>query len=41
MEACGAEPPLFRIGDHQTASCFLYDRQPQVAQEQLSELLPA
>jgi peptide/nickel transport system ATP-binding protein len=41
MEACGAEPPLFRIGDRHTASCFLYDRQPQVAQERLSELLPA
>jgi oligopeptide/dipeptide ABC transporter ATP-binding protein len=41
MEACGAEPPLFRIGDRQTASCFLYDRQPQIAQERLSELLPA
>jgi oligopeptide/dipeptide ABC transporter ATP-binding protein len=41
MEVCGAEPPLFRIGDRQTASCFLYDRQPQVAQERLSELLPA
>ncbi|OWJ64580.1 ABC transporter ATP-binding protein [Inquilinus limosus] len=41
MEGCGAEPPLFRIGDRQTASCFLYDRQPQVAREQLSELLPA
>jgi oligopeptide/dipeptide ABC transporter ATP-binding protein len=41
MEACAAEPPLFRIGDRQTASCFLYDRQPQVAQERLSELLPA
>lgn len=41
MEACAAEPPLFRIGDRQTASCFLHDRQPQVAQEQLSELLPA
>ncbi|MGK9166273.1 ABC transporter ATP-binding protein [Inquilinus limosus] len=41
MEACGSEPPLFRIGDRHTASCFLYDRQPQVAQERLSELLPA
>lgn len=41
MEACAAEPPLFRIGDRQTASCFLYDRQPEVAQERLSELLPA
>jgi peptide/nickel transport system ATP-binding protein len=41
MEVCAAEPPLFRIGDRQTASCFLYDRQPQVAQERLSELLPA
>jgi oligopeptide/dipeptide ABC transporter ATP-binding protein len=40
MEACAAEPPLFRIGDRQTASCFLYDQQPQVAQERLSELLP-
>jgi len=40
MEACGVEPPLFRIGDRQTASCFLYDQQPQVAQERLSELLP-
>jgi oligopeptide/dipeptide ABC transporter ATP-binding protein len=41
MAICGAEPPLFRIGDRHTASCFLYDRQPQVAQERLSELLPA
>ncbi|MGO1075785.1 ABC transporter ATP-binding protein [Inquilinus sp. CA228] len=41
MEACAAEPPLFRVGDRQTASCFLYDQQPQVAQERLSELLPA
>ncbi len=41
MERCQTKPPLFRISDHQTASCYLYDQQPQLASERLSELLPA
>jgi oligopeptide/dipeptide ABC transporter ATP-binding protein len=40
-EICGTEPPLYRIGDRHTASCFLYDKQPEVAQEHLSDVLPA
>jgi peptide/nickel transport system ATP-binding protein len=40
MEACNAAPPLFGIDAHHTASCYLYDKQPQVAADRLSELLP-
>lgn len=40
MERCKTQPPLFNIDTHQTASCYLYDKQPQVAPERLSELLP-
>lgn len=41
MEICKNEPPLFRVGNTHTASCFLYDREAEVAQDHLSELLPA
>jgi len=40
MEVCKAQPPLFRINDHHTAACYLYEKQPEVAPEKLSELLP-
>lgn len=41
MEKCKHTPPLFRISEHQAASCFLYEQHPAIAPEQLSELLPA
>ena len=40
MEVCKTQPPLFRINDHHTASCYLYEKQPEVAPDRLSELLP-
>jgi peptide/nickel transport system ATP-binding protein len=40
MEICNTAPPLFEIDAHHTASCYLYDKQPKVAAERLSELLP-
>jgi len=40
MPVCATMPPLFRIDDHHTAACYLYEKQPQVAPEELSELLP-
>lgn len=40
MERCKTEPPLFRIEEHQTASCYLYDEKPQIAADRLSDLLP-
>ncbi len=40
MEQCKTPPPLFRLNEHQAASCYLYERNPQIASEQLSELLP-
>ncbi|MEO8884404.1 MAG: ABC transporter ATP-binding protein [Devosia sp.] len=40
MEICKTQPPLFRINDHHTAACYLYEKQPEVAPENLSELLP-
>jgi peptide/nickel transport system ATP-binding protein len=40
MERCKIEPPLFRIAEHQSASCYLYDKKPQIVAERLSDLLP-
>ena len=40
METCKTQPPLFRVNDHHTASCYLYKEQPEVAPAGLSELLP-
>jgi peptide/nickel transport system ATP-binding protein len=40
MEQCKAEPPLYQLGRHQTASCFLHASRPAIADERLSELLP-
>src|SRR5579859_5881954 len=40
MERCKALPPLFRIDQYQTASCFLHDQKPQIgrSEEHTSEL---
>jgi oligopeptide/dipeptide ABC transporter ATP-binding protein len=40
MDKCLKEPPLFRLNDHQAASCYLYDKNPSITPEQLSEMLP-
>jgi len=40
MERCRTQPPLFRIDEHQSASCYLYDQKPQIVADRLSELLP-
>jgi oligopeptide/dipeptide ABC transporter ATP-binding protein len=40
MEVCKTRPPLFEIDPHHTAACYLYDKQPAVAPDRLSELLP-
>jgi peptide/nickel transport system ATP-binding protein len=40
MEKCKMSPPLFQLNDQQTASCYLFDQQPRIESERLSELLP-
>lgn len=40
MEKCNTPPPLFRLNEHQAADCFLFDDNPLIAPERLSELLP-
>lgn len=40
MEKCKVEPPLYRLNDHQAAACYLYDKNPSLAPEQLTEMLP-
>jgi oligopeptide/dipeptide ABC transporter ATP-binding protein len=40
MEKCLQPPPLFRLSQHQAASCFLYDTNPAISSEQLTQLLP-
>ena len=40
MEKCKVPPPLFRVNDQQAAACYLYDQQPQIESERLSEMLP-
>jgi len=40
MDVCQTQPPLFRIDDRHTASCYLYKEQPEVVPEALSDLLP-
>jgi len=41
MDICKTRPPLFQIEPKHAAACFLYDKQPQIAAEKLSEQLPA
>jgi oligopeptide/dipeptide ABC transporter ATP-binding protein len=40
MDKCLSPPPLFQLSGHQATSCFLHEQYPQIASEQLSELLP-
>src|SRR5579859_6744426 len=40
MDKCLTPPPLFRLSDHQAAACYLYDKNPSIAPEQLTEMLP-
>ncbi|MEO7909085.1 MAG: ABC transporter ATP-binding protein, partial [Roseiflexaceae bacterium] len=40
MDKCQTPPPLFQLNTHQAASCFLYEQNPQIEREHLSELLP-
>jgi peptide/nickel transport system ATP-binding protein len=40
MEKCKTPPPLFHLSEQQAASCYLFDEQPQIESEWLSELLP-
>jgi len=40
MEVCKNSVPLFEIDNHHTAACYLYEKQPEVVPERLSELLP-
>ncbi|RPH61831.1 MAG: ABC transporter ATP-binding protein [Chloroflexi bacterium] len=40
MDKCKQSPPLYRLSEHQAASCFLYEQNPSIAPEKLTELLP-
>jgi oligopeptide/dipeptide ABC transporter ATP-binding protein len=37
---CKMPPPLFRLNEHQAASCYLFEENQPIQPEQLSELLP-
>jgi peptide/nickel transport system ATP-binding protein len=37
---CFQTTPLFRLNEHQAASCFLYEEHPRLEAERLTELLP-
>lgn len=41
MEICKTRPPLYQLEPKHAAACYLYDKQPAIAAEKLSELLPA
>lgn len=40
MDKCSQSPPLFRLSEHQAASCYLYESNPTIAPEKMSDLLP-
>ncbi|WP_421726454.1 ABC transporter ATP-binding protein [Bauldia sp.] len=40
MDICSTRPPLFEIGPHQTAACYLYEEKPKIVPDRVSELLP-
>jgi peptide/nickel transport system ATP-binding protein len=37
---CEQPTPLFRLNEHQAAACYLYEKNPQIESERLTELLP-
>ncbi|MGD0728233.1 MAG: ABC transporter ATP-binding protein [Spirochaetia bacterium] len=40
MEKCRVNPPLFRVAEHQAASCYLHEKSPRIGSERMSDLLP-
>jgi peptide/nickel transport system ATP-binding protein len=41
MDKCRqSPPPLYKVNEDRVATCFLYDQQPVVAKEKLSEMMP-
>lgn len=41
MDKCRqSPPPLYKVNDDRVATCYLYDQQPVVAREKLSEMMP-
>ena len=40
MEKCKVAPPLYKINEFQGAACYLHDNHPEIALDDLSELLP-
>ena len=40
MDKCKVLPPLFKLNDQQAASCYLFDENPEIASENISELMP-
>ncbi len=40
MEICKTPPPLFRLQDYQTASCYLHNSFPKLEPEKLTDTLP-
>ncbi len=40
MDKCKQSPPLFRLSEHQAASCYLYEQNPTIDPGKLSDLLP-
>jgi len=40
MEKCNQPPPLFRLSEHQAASCYLHEQHTPIDSKQLSDLLP-
>jgi peptide/nickel transport system ATP-binding protein len=40
MDKCRVTPPLFRVAEHQAASCYLHENNPRIESERLSDLLP-
>jgi len=37
---CKDEPPLFRLTEHHATACYLFEKNPRIESEKLSELLP-
>ena len=40
FEPCKDVPPLFRLSEYQATACYLFEHNPRIESEQLSELLP-
>jgi len=40
FEPCKDVPPLFRLDKHHATACYLFENNPRIESEQLTELLP-